>query len=344
MSGPALVAFALESAICALLVLFAVFLVSTRRRHAASLYLLAALSGALALMLAANVLIATLGWRWLADGVLFVDLPTPALVFGYVRQVRLSPPPVRRWEGLHALPALAGLGLWKTGAVGSMDIYVIGVWTIYLVLAGLYAWRHREAYPHRALSVFVVSLLATMAAVTLLRIAMAVDANSGRAFQEGVPYLAVLLAVLLAACQIVFVSLRYPEVLSIPGAGVKYGAKTSDAAEDTRLVERIEALFQAARPYSDPDFSVAELASRLDVPPRRVSQLINQRYGMNVSAWLNTRRVEDAAGRLRAQPDAAIKVVMYETGFRSKSNFNREFQRRFGASPSVYRRETGGKG
>jgi AraC-like DNA-binding protein len=73
------------------------------------------------------------------------------------------------------------------------------------------------------------------------------------------------------------------------------------------------------------------------VPARQVSQLVNARFKTNVSAFINQHRVQEAARLLCEEPDKPIKVVMFESGFKSKSIFNREFQRRMGKSPSEHR-------
>ncbi len=68
-----------------------------------------------------------------------------------------------------------------------------------------------------------------------------------------------------------------------------------------------------------------------------MSQLINARYGMNVAAYMNFWRARTAARLLVESPEKPIKIVMHEAGFRSKSIFNREFQRHFAKSPGEYR-------
>ena len=129
-------AFALESAIGAQLILFAGFLLSSRRR-APALYLLAALSGALAAMILANLLVGAAGWDWTTDGVLFLDLISPAITYLYVRQIRHPDVRMRPADLIHGLPPIFGVVAWKTGLLASMDLYVIGCWTLYLTAASL---------------------------------------------------------------------------------------------------------------------------------------------------------------------------------------------------------------
>lgn len=331
-----LIAFALESAISAQLALFAAFLLSSAKRGPA-LYLLAALSGDLAVMVAANLLIGEVGWGWLADPVLFLDLAAPALFYLYVRQVRQPAPPLRRLDLVHAFPAFAGVLAWKTGILSSMDATVIACWTLYWIAGVAYFLRNQSGYAPAALRHFLVALASVLAAVTVLRVVMAYQALANEPFRAGTPYLFVLAAMFLATCQLMFTSLRYPGLLSAPGSHVKYAPSGVDAGTLAALEQRFVGLMRDRRPFSDPDLALAELAAMLGAPARQVSQLINARFGMNVSAYINKCRIDEAARLLTEAPDKPIKIVMHEAGFRSKSVFNREFQRCRGMSPSEYR-------
>ncbi len=328
-----LAALALESAISAQLVLFCIFLLSNHLRGPA-LSLLAGLSGTLAAMAGANLLASAAGGPRLGDAVLFLDLVAPALVYLYVRQIRWPAPALHGTDLLHVLPATAGLTAWKAGLLSSMDVYVILCWTGYLAIAGYRFVRDLDAYQPRMLRRFIVELLAALGAITALRVVMALQALEGRPFRDGAPYLVVLAATLAVTCRLLFTALRYPNLLSLPGSYARYAAPK---AQDTALEQRLAALLRDRKPYLNPDLTLAEIALMLDVPARQVSQLVNARFKTNVSAFINQHRVQEAARLLCEEPDKPIKVVMFESGFKSKSIFNREFQRRMGKSPSEHR-------
>jgi len=331
-----LVAFALESAISAQLALFAAYLLSSRAR-APALYVLAGLSAALAAMIAGNLMIGATGWPWLGDVVLFLDLLAPPLVYLYVRQMRHPASQLRLVDVVHALPAALGLAAWKANLLSSMDVYVIGCWTAYLAAAAYHFLHDRANYASAALRRFIVGLLSVLATTLALRVVMSVEAAQGRPFLEGVPYLLVLAGAFLVTCQIIFTSLRYPGLLSIPGSHVKYARSTADATDLKALEQRFETLFRDRRPYLDPDLTPDALAGMLGAPARHVSQLVNARYGMNLASYINQCRIREVAHLLTTEPEKPIKVVMFECGFKSKSIFNREFQRCLGTSPSQFR-------
>ena len=60
-------------------------------------------------------------------------------------------------------------------------------------------------------------------------------------------------------------------------------------------------------------------------------------FGRNVSQVLNEYRIEEAK-RLLARSDLPVTTILFEVGFQTKSNFNREFLRVAGMTPSDYRR------
>ncbi|HEY3638415.1 MAG TPA: helix-turn-helix domain-containing protein [Rhizomicrobium sp.] len=326
----------LEGAISAEMLLFAVFLLTSRRRSVA-LYLLAGLSLDLAGMIAANLLIAADGLSWLADLVLFLDLLAPALFYLYLGQVHAEARALRPRDAMHALPAFAGLALWRSGILSSMDVFVIGCWSAYLCAAAIRFARHRDGYAPSTLRRFILGLMGALTAITLLRVVIAFDAGSGAPFLSGTAYLFVLIAVFLVTCQLLFTSLHYPNLLTSPASHIKYGRSALDAVETNNLEQRFDALFQEQKPYLNPELTLPELSAMLGVPARQISQFINSRFGTNVPAYMNQCRARHAAQLLVEQPDKPVKIVQFEAGFTSKNIFNREFQRNYGVSPTAWR-------
>lgn len=89
--------------------------------------------------------------------------------------------------------------------------------------------------------------------------------------------------------------------------------------------------------YLEPHLNLARLARKVGLPARKVSQAINQQTGMNVSQYVNQRRIQQAAEWL-VSGDRPITDIMLQAGFSTKSNFNREFLRVYGISPSEWRK------
>ena len=114
----------------------------------------------------------------------------------------------------------------------------------------------------------------------------------------------------------------------------KQSAESS--AEDQVLVERLRVELDRNQLFRDPDITLGRLAKRLSVPARQVSQAVNRSAGLNVSQFVNNRRIEEVCDTL-AKSEISVTSAMLEAGFFTKSNFNREFRRVMGQSPSVWR-------
>jgi len=120
-------------------------------------------------------------------------------------------------------------------------------------------------------------------------------------------------------------------------------SETADSGveDEDQLAEWFERVQQRLRQddfYLEPELNLARLARKVGLPARRVSQAINRHTGMNVSQYVNQLRIRQAAQWLLAG-DEPVTDIMQKAGFTTKSNFNREFLRIQGVSPSEWRRQ-----
>jgi AraC-like DNA-binding protein len=90
-----------------------------------------------------------------------------------------------------------------------------------------------------------------------------------------------------------------------------------------------------------PSLSISEIAARQGITPRYI-QLLFDAEGTTFSAYALGRRLE-RAHRMLVSPHYAtwsVSAIAFEAGFGDLSHFNRNFRRRYGASPSEVRAET----
>lgn len=113
---------------------------------------------------------------------------------------------------------------------------------------------------------------------------------------------------------------------------------TSQASgnDDARIVETVDRLLREQRLFRDPDLTLNRLSRRARIPSRQISAAVNRVFGKNVSQVVNDYRIEEAKDLLQ-HTDAPITKVMYDVGFQTKSNFNREFLRVTGITPRLFR-------
>ncbi len=124
-----------------------------------------------------------------------------------------------------------------------------------------------------------------------------------------------------------------------PEAEESPAVEVADTASDSdNIIAGLERLFERESLHREESLSLRRIARRLGVPDRKVSNAINRSTGLSVSQFVNNRRISDAC-HLLATTEDTILVVSLTAGFASKSNFNREFIRVTGISPSTWRKE-----
>ncbi|AZO10091.1 MULTISPECIES: AraC family transcriptional regulator [unclassified Mesorhizobium] len=110
----------------------------------------------------------------------------------------------------------------------------------------------------------------------------------------------------------------------------------SIAAQDREVLDRIDKLLVEQKLSRDENLTLSRLARRAGVPARRISGAVNRLAGKNVSQYINDFRVAEAC-RLLHETDLSVTAAMLESGFQTKSNFNREFRRVTALSPANWR-------
>ncbi len=131
---------------------------------------------------------------------------------------------------------------------------------------------------------------------------------------------------------------------SIASGSQSLAAPTSEAAappapsqEDDTIARALESLMQSRQIYRDADLNLGRIARKMNLPARRVSMAVNRVHGTSVSQYVNDYRIRAACDAL-TNTDEPVTRLMFDCGFISKSNFNREFLRVTGTNPTEFRR------
>lgn len=106
----------------------------------------------------------------------------------------------------------------------------------------------------------------------------------------------------------------------------------SNPPPDVELWSQIQTYMAEHRPYLDPNLTLARLSRKIGVPANRLSTTINRASGENVSRYINAARI--SAAQHAMLDGQSVTDAMLSSGFNTKSNFNREFLRITGTSPS----------
>jgi transcriptional regulator GlxA family with amidase domain len=88
--------------------------------------------------------------------------------------------------------------------------------------------------------------------------------------------------------------------------------------------------------HLDRPLRLAELAAKMNLSPSRFSHLFRSECGCAPGAYVRSLRLERARALL-AETNLSVKQVMSVVGMSDPSHFVRDFKRKFGESPTVWR-------
>jgi AraC-like DNA-binding protein len=298
------------------------------------------------------------GWPWVRALLPVAAMTLGPLAWRTFEHLRHPGPWRRGW--LHALPVLGVFGVeglrWPVDAGWVVATSMAGYGGCLMALArrGESAFAHARLADGAVLSRAAAWTGAGLVFSAAVDVAVALDFGwAGGAHSARVVSVAhvVLMGVMVwAAVQLV------PAV---------QGASTAQAAEGSELFDeqvaqpdpthpeiggdeqalaatlaRVQQWMDAHQAYRDPDLTLARLARKTGIAPREVSAAVNRLRGQNLSQWINDQRVHAAMVQLR-EGRSSVQQAMLDAGFLTKSNFNREFKRITGLTPSAYRAARG---
>jgi AraC-like DNA-binding protein len=111
-----------------------------------------------------------------------------------------------------------------------------------------------------------------------------------------------------------------------------------EGPDDQETLGAIQSLMETKRFYRDPDLNLDRLARKAVLPARQISTAINRATGKNVSQFVNDFRIAEAC-TLLADTEKSVTEIMFDVGFQTKSNFNREFRRVTDMTPVQWRQK-----
>jgi AraC-like DNA-binding protein len=182
---------------------------------------------------------------------------------------------------------------------------------------------------YRALQITAFAILAS----GLIDIVISLDfAETGGVYSGGIVAFGNVLALLILGAAATVAGTSQP---SSEEEGADAAASVSlPSEEDAQIAASLDTLIQSRTLYRDVDLNLNRLARKMGLSVRQVSTAVNRAKAMSVSQYVNDFRVREAC-RLLTDTNEPIARIMFDAGFQTKSNFNREFLRVTGMSPKA---------
>jgi len=115
--------------------------------------------------------------------------------------------------------------------------------------------------------------------------------------------------------------------------------ETSDSqSDDIGALAKLKHAFETDQIYLEQKLTLKMVAEQLQLPQNYVSSLINSYYNTNFSNFVNSYRVEEVKKRMNdpKEKNKTLLGIALESGFSSKSSFNKTFKEVTGKNPSEF--------
>ena len=119
----------------------------------------------------------------------------------------------------------------------------------------------------------------------------------------------------------------------------KYAGVVLQEADAERYVTKIRHIMSIEKPYLDADLTLSQLATKLQISPHLLSRIINEKFGLNFFDFINQYRVDEVKSRMDNPEfeNLSLLGIAFDSGFNTKSAFNRVFKKLTELTPSKYK-------
>lgn len=146
-----------------------------------------------------------------------------------------------------------------------------------------------------------------------------------------------------------YFGLKQREIFNQPDAGAfvliqkpeKYAGSALKEADAEAYLVKLNGFMAVEKPFLNPELNLPQLAKDLNVPSHYLSQVINEHFKMSFFDFINQHRVDEVKSKITDPKYGHYSIlgIAFESGFNSKSAFNRVFKKITGLTPSNYKKK-----
>jgi AraC-like DNA-binding protein len=219
---------------------------------------------------------------------------------------------------------------------------------LYLGLANKSLWRYRKIIKNRYSQIDQINLdwlssaLNTFGILTVVSLIHNFIPLAGNRSVLIVTLILLLISIFYFVNKVILKALRQPEIFAgiSQNETIKYLGSTLTPDQIEEYKQQLLDLLKSDKPFLNPQVSLADLAEKLSISTKHLSQVINQSFNKSFFDLINTYRIQEVQQILRASKDHKLTVLeaMYQAGFNSKSSFNTAFKKETGQTPTQFRK------
>ncbi len=120
---------------------------------------------------------------------------------------------------------------------------------------------------------------------------------------------------------------------------IKYAGSLLTEVDANEYSKKLNNFMIQSKPFLKPSLTLNDLAADLGISSHYLSQIINEKFELNFFEFINKHRVEEVKEKLQDSKfeNYSFLGIALESGFNSKSAFNRIFKNYTGQTPSQYK-------
>lgn len=137
----------------------------------------------------------------------------------------------------------------------------------------------------------------------------------------------------------IFIHFSENDIEYVTEPKIKYAGVSLKEDDAQNYVKKINAFMNLERPYLDANLTLAHIAKELQIPTHILSRVINEKFGLNFFDFINKYRVDEVKAKINKPEfdNLSLLGIALESGFNTKSAFNRVFKKMTGLTPSEYK-------
>lgn len=121
----------------------------------------------------------------------------------------------------------------------------------------------------------------------------------------------------------------------------KYAGVSIKETDADRYEQELKEYMANEKPYLDSSLTLSDLSTKLNLPAYQLSRVINEKLRLNFFDFVNQYRVEEVKSKIAdpSNDNLSLLGIAFDSGFNTKSAFNRVFKKMTEQTPSEYKKQ-----